>query len=209
MFLRPPKNLKNYGSWAIVTSCTDGIGKALAFDLASKGLNLALVKQNPLKLEATSNDIGVLINNASSAYLGARFFHKVDLELMESIIKVNIEGATSVTKAVLPHVRFLCLWQLLENNVFHKVQKSHIAKFLQIIRKDLLNLGRKLLQSFALNLGEANIILGIKIIRCDSGLMLTQEHYIERLLKKFGCFNVTFSEQIYIKSQSRSLDCLK
>ncbi|WRX15195.1 Short-chain dehydrogenase/reductase SDR - like 10 [Theobroma cacao] len=55
MFLRPPKNLKNYGSWAIVTSCTDGIGKALAFDLASKGLNLVLVKQNPLKLEATSN----------------------------------------------------------------------------------------------------------------------------------------------------------
>ncbi|GMI75076.1 beta-ketoacyl reductase 1 [Hibiscus trionum] len=44
MFLRPPKNLKHhYGSWAIVTGCTDGIGKALAFQLASQGLNLLLV----------------------------------------------------------------------------------------------------------------------------------------------------------------------
>ncbi|XVF43830.1 hypothetical protein PTKIN_Ptkin02bG0071700 [Pterospermum kingtungense] len=140
MFLRPPKNLKDYGSWAIVTGCTDGIGKALAFQLASKGLNLVLVGRNPSKLEATSNavrerfgpqvdirnvvidlakssgedicktmedairglDIGVLVNNAGLAYPSARFFHEVDSELMESIIKVNVEGATWITKAVLP-----------------------------------------------------------------------------------------------------------
>lgn len=142
MFLRPPKNLKDYGSWAIVTGCTDGIGKALAFQLASKGLNLVLVGRNPSKLEATSNaiterfgsqveirnividlakssgeeicktmedgirgledDIGVLVNNAGLAYPSARFFHELDPELMESIVKVNIEGATWVTKAVLP-----------------------------------------------------------------------------------------------------------
>ena len=57
MFLRPPKNLKEYGSWAIITGSTDGIGKALAFELASKGLNLVLVGRNPSKLEATSNEI--------------------------------------------------------------------------------------------------------------------------------------------------------
>ncbi|MBA0669467.1 hypothetical protein Goklo_029637, partial [Gossypium klotzschianum] len=58
MFLRPPKNLKHhYGSWAIVTGCTDGIGKALAFQLASKCLNLVLVGRNPLKLAATADAI--------------------------------------------------------------------------------------------------------------------------------------------------------
>ena len=57
VFLRPPKNLKEYGSWAIITGSTDGIGKAMAFELASKGLNLLLVGRNPLKLEATSKEI--------------------------------------------------------------------------------------------------------------------------------------------------------
>ncbi|OMO54671.1 Integrase, catalytic core [Corchorus capsularis] len=40
------------------------------------------------------------------------------------------------------------------------------------------------------DMGEANVILGVKIIRCDGGLMLTQEHYVERLLKRFGHFDV-------------------
>ncbi|TKY47718.1 Very-long-chain 3-oxoacyl-CoA reductase 1 [Spatholobus suberectus] len=138
MFLRPPKQLKEYGSWAIITGPTDGIGKAMAFELASKGLNLLLVGRNPLKLEATSKeirdrhdvevkfvvvdmqrvegeeitkrieeaidglDIGLLVNGAGLAYPYARFFHEVDSELMDAVIKVNLEGTTWITKAVLP-----------------------------------------------------------------------------------------------------------
>lgn len=140
MFLRPAKHLKDYGSWAIITGSTDGIGKALAFELASKGLNLLLVGRNPLKLEATSKeikerqgghvevkfvvidlqkdngkeitkrieeaidglDVGMLVNSAGLAYPYARFFHEVDLDLMDGIMKVNVEGTTWVTKAVLP-----------------------------------------------------------------------------------------------------------
>ncbi|XP_028116994.1 very-long-chain 3-oxoacyl-CoA reductase 1-like [Camellia sinensis] len=140
MFLRPPKNLKrSYGSWAVITGSTDGIGKAIAMELASEGLNLVLVGRDSLKLESTSSeiryrigdrvsirtividfakvggeeiekrigeeieglDVGVLINNAGLAYPFARFFHEVDLNLMESVVGVNIVGATWVTKAVL------------------------------------------------------------------------------------------------------------
>ncbi|KAE8719593.1 Detected protein of confused Function [Hibiscus syriacus] len=120
--------------------CTDGIGKALAFQLASHGLNLLLVGRNPLKLQATADairerfgaqvetrnvvvdlaktsgeeilktmegateglDIGLLVNNAGLAYEGARFFHEVESEVVESIIKVNVEAATMITKAVVP-----------------------------------------------------------------------------------------------------------
>ena len=141
MFLRPSKNLKSYGSWAIITGSTDGIGKAFAFEMASKGLNLLLVGRNPRKLEATSKeirdrnggsvevrfvvidfekvingeeimreieeateglDVGLLINSAGLAYPYARYFHEVDSELMNGIIKVNLEGLTWITKAVLP-----------------------------------------------------------------------------------------------------------
>ncbi|XP_076889333.1 very-long-chain 3-oxoacyl-CoA reductase 1-like [Bidens hawaiensis] len=137
-FIRPPKNIKKYGSWALVTGSTDGIGKAFAFELANKGLNLILVGRNPNKLEEVSSeirlkypktdiknivfdlagdlcegvgkisevieglDVGVLINNAGVSYPYARFFHEVDDELLSSLIKVNVEGVTRVTQAVLP-----------------------------------------------------------------------------------------------------------
>ncbi|CAL8994083.1 unnamed protein product [Prunus brigantina] len=57
MFLRSPKNLKEYGSWALITGAADGIGRALAFEMAAKGLNLVLLDRNVSKLEATANEI--------------------------------------------------------------------------------------------------------------------------------------------------------
>ena len=137
-FLRPGKNLKKYGCWALVTGPTDGIGKGFAFQLARKGLNLVLVGRNPDKLKDVADsifakygknqiktvvvdftgdldegvkkikeaieglDVGVLINNVGISYPYARFFHEVDEELLRNLIKVNVEGTTKVTQAVLP-----------------------------------------------------------------------------------------------------------
>ncbi|XP_076956727.1 very-long-chain 3-oxoacyl-CoA reductase-like protein At1g24470 [Bidens hawaiensis] len=56
-FLRPPKNLKHYGSWALITGATDGIGKAFAFQLAQKGLHLILVSRNLAKLNEVAHNI--------------------------------------------------------------------------------------------------------------------------------------------------------
>ena len=54
--LTNPKRLKRYGSWAMVTGATDGIGLAFAHELAKHGLNLILVSRNPLKLASVSDD---------------------------------------------------------------------------------------------------------------------------------------------------------
>lgn len=56
-FLRPKKDLRKYGPWAVVTGPTDGIGKAMAFSLAGEGLNLVLVGRNPAKLSSVSSEI--------------------------------------------------------------------------------------------------------------------------------------------------------
>ena len=40
-------------------------------------------------------------------------------------------------------------------------------------------------------MGKASVILGIKFIRKNNGIMLTQEYYVEKLLKTFVHFDVT------------------
>ena len=40
------------------------------------------------------------------------------------------------------------------------------------------------------DLGEANIILGIKILRDNDCITLSQSHYVEKILKKFEHFDM-------------------
>lgn len=49
-FVRPAKNLKKYGEWAVVTGATDGIGKALSVEFAKRGLNVLLISRTESKL---------------------------------------------------------------------------------------------------------------------------------------------------------------
>ena len=50
-FLRPGKDLKKLGKWAVVTGCTDGIGKANATALAKKGMSVVLISRTESKLQ--------------------------------------------------------------------------------------------------------------------------------------------------------------
>ena len=56
----------------------------------------------------------------------------------------------------------------------------------------IVNETKKLLSSHIemKDMGEANIILGIKIRKTDDDFSLCQSHYIEKVLKKFNYFNV-------------------
>ncbi|KAK1945304.1 Very-long-chain 3-oxoacyl-CoA reductase 1 [Phytophthora citrophthora] len=56
-FLRPAKSLKSFGQWGVVTGATDGIGKALAMELARKGMNVVLLSRTQSRLEAARDEI--------------------------------------------------------------------------------------------------------------------------------------------------------
>lgn len=40
------------------------------------------------------------------------------------------------------------------------------------------------------DLGEANVILGINLRKVCNGYMISQDHYVEKMLKRFGHYNV-------------------
>lgn len=48
---------KQYGRWAVVSGATDGIGRAYAEELASRGLSVVLVSRDREKLQAVARDI--------------------------------------------------------------------------------------------------------------------------------------------------------
>jgi len=48
---------KKYGSWAVVTGGTNGIGKALAHQLAAKGVNLIIISRDNSKLKQTAAEL--------------------------------------------------------------------------------------------------------------------------------------------------------
>lgn len=50
-------NLKQFGSWAVVTGASDGIGRGYALELARRGLNVVLISRSKLKLEAVAKEI--------------------------------------------------------------------------------------------------------------------------------------------------------
>jgi len=55
--LRWPNFVRQYGDWAIVTGCTQGIGRAYTEELAKMKMNLILVSRNQEKLRALANEL--------------------------------------------------------------------------------------------------------------------------------------------------------
>jgi len=55
--LRRSKDLHGYGSWAIVTGPTSGLGRSMAMELARRRLNLVLLDLDAANLQETSQAI--------------------------------------------------------------------------------------------------------------------------------------------------------
>lgn len=72
-FLRPGKNLRDYGEWAVVTGATDGIGRAYAFKLAKLGLKVLLISRTESKLVEVKKEITDKFTKATVEHLAIDF----------------------------------------------------------------------------------------------------------------------------------------
>lgn len=71
--VRAPKNVTKYGKWAVVTGATDGIGKAVATELASKGMSILLISRTESKLVDTKKEIKETYPNVDVEHIAIDF----------------------------------------------------------------------------------------------------------------------------------------
>lgn len=123
-FLRPAKNLKKDGSWALVTGPTDGIGKAFAFQLASKGLNLVLVGRNLAKLNDVSDSIRTKFKQTQIKVVVVDFSCDLDHgigRIKETVAGIDVRVLINNVGVCYPYARF-----------FHEVDDKLMSDLIKV-----------------------------------------------------------------------------
>ena len=72
-----------YSEWALVTGCTQGIGREYALGLAARGMDVCLVGRNQKKLEEVQKEIEAL-HNVRTKIIVADF---TEVKVLQDVVK--------------------------------------------------------------------------------------------------------------------------
>ncbi|XP_059481626.1 inactive hydroxysteroid dehydrogenase-like protein 1 [Neocloeon triangulifer] len=130
-----PVNLTSrYGKWAVVTGCTDGIGKNYAKELAARKLNLVLISRNAEKLGALAKEIesefGVAIVKIVADFTGGQDIYKKiedDIKDLDIGVLVNNVGITNPKPIYLEEMSAREMWDLVLVNVGASTAMTHLV----------------------------------------------------------------------------------
>lgn len=94
-FLRPAKSLRSFGQWGVVTGGTDGIGMALAMELAQKGMNVVLLSRTQSRLEAARDEILAKYSKIQVEILAVDF-DRIDEPTVRESLQKKIEEVKDI-----------------------------------------------------------------------------------------------------------------
>ena len=180
------------GSWAVVTGCTDGIGKAIALELASRGFNIALISRNIDKLNATAKEVQakgvqtriVVFDFSKDTSLGGYKEIAEKLKDLDVSVLANNVGMGTGGLEVTPE---LCCQQV-ATNVYPMVLLTQ-----ELVRKMEERTDKRGMRSLIINLSSLSTINPLP------------------RMKHYGAtktFNDYFSKSLYYELQSKGIDVL-
>lgn len=83
--LAPANTLKRYGSWAVVTGASEGIGKAFAYELCKRGFNVVLVARR----ESLLTQLALELEKQYSSLVSVLKADLTQPDAIESVLKVT------------------------------------------------------------------------------------------------------------------------
>jgi 17beta-estradiol 17-dehydrogenase / very-long-chain 3-oxoacyl-CoA reductase len=131
------KNLADYGqgSWALITACTDGIGKGFAQTLAKQGFNIVQVGRNPEKLASCASDLkskyGVDVRNivrdfSLSSQNPKPFFEDIFCKTADLDISIVVNNIGFGVKSYFHEMNPKHMYEVISMNIFPIVYLSRL-----------------------------------------------------------------------------------
>lgn len=121
-FLRPGKNLRKLGEWAVITGATDGIGKAYSIALAKKGMNIVLISRTESKLQAVEKEITALGVKAEYVVCDySNFDEAARKKVADAITKLDVGVLVNNVGISYAYPKF-----------FHELSEDEVAKLMEM-----------------------------------------------------------------------------
>lgn len=99
---------EKYGEWAVITGCTQGIGKCYAEELAQKGMNIVLISRNKSKLEEVATELSKKYGKNS-----------IDLTFYSTFLNIIISHMILLHDLMLESLFFKTIKLMALKNVYH------------------------------------------------------------------------------------------